>query len=198
MSEYQYYEFQAIDRPLTKREQRKLRGYSTRATITSTRFVNEYHWGDFKGDPAEWMEKHFDAFLYLANWGSRQLTLRIPEKFLSLKTAKSYCDGNAASARAKGKFIILDFHSHDEDGGWEEDGAGWLTSLKTLRSMIINGDRRALYLARLLNVQAGEVGKGAHEPPCPSGLRRLSAPLKAFAEFMRIDSDKIAAAAGCE
>ena len=50
MSEYQYYEFQAIDRPLSEREGRVLRACSTRATITSTRFVNHYEWGDLKGD----------------------------------------------------------------------------------------------------------------------------------------------------
>ena len=33
MSEYQYYEFQAIDRPLTVEEMQILRGYSTRARI---------------------------------------------------------------------------------------------------------------------------------------------------------------------
>jgi hypothetical protein len=33
MSEYQYYEFQAIDRPLTKSEMADLRSYSTRALI---------------------------------------------------------------------------------------------------------------------------------------------------------------------
>ena len=32
MSEYQYYEFQAIDRPLTPQEQATLRKYSSRAT----------------------------------------------------------------------------------------------------------------------------------------------------------------------
>jgi hypothetical protein len=31
VSEYQYYEFQAVDRPLTEREMRELRAYSTRA-----------------------------------------------------------------------------------------------------------------------------------------------------------------------
>ena len=68
MSEYQYFEFQAIDRPLTVDEMSELRSYSTRARITPTSFVNEYSWGDFKGDEDAWMEKYFDAFLYLANW----------------------------------------------------------------------------------------------------------------------------------
>src|SRR5258708_34438650 len=62
MSEYQYYESQAPDRPLTQREMRELRKYSTRATITDTRFVNHYEWGNFKGDVSTWMRKYFDAF----------------------------------------------------------------------------------------------------------------------------------------
>jgi hypothetical protein len=44
MSEYQYYEFLALDRALTQHDIRELRKYSTRATITATRFVNHYEW----------------------------------------------------------------------------------------------------------------------------------------------------------
>ncbi|MFF7926153.1 hypothetical protein ACFZDP_34315 [Streptomyces mirabilis] len=45
VSEYQYYEFLAVDRPLTEAEIAQVRALSTRARITSTSFVNEYHWG---------------------------------------------------------------------------------------------------------------------------------------------------------
>lgn len=58
MSEYQYYEFSAIDRPLSAREMNELRSYSTRAHITPTSFVNDYSWGSFKGDEHAWMEKN--------------------------------------------------------------------------------------------------------------------------------------------
>ena len=51
MSEYQCYEFVALDRPLIAKEMAELRGISTRAEITPTRFWNEYHWGDLKADP---------------------------------------------------------------------------------------------------------------------------------------------------
>jgi hypothetical protein len=44
VSEYQYYEFVALDRPLTPAEMVELRSISTRAQITPTRFFNEYHW----------------------------------------------------------------------------------------------------------------------------------------------------------
>jgi len=101
MSEYQYYEFQAIDRPLTPREMAELRKYSTRATINCTRFVNSYEWGDFKGDASAWMERYFDAFVYVANWGTRELMLRFPRGVLHLETAKQYCRDEAARPRPR-------------------------------------------------------------------------------------------------
>jgi len=52
MSEYQYYEFQAIDRSLTMAEQQELRALSTRARINATSFVNTCEWGDLKGNPS--------------------------------------------------------------------------------------------------------------------------------------------------
>ena len=42
MSEYQYYEFLAIDRPLSEPETAALRAISSRARITPVSFVNEY------------------------------------------------------------------------------------------------------------------------------------------------------------
>jgi len=56
MSEYQYYEFKAVDNPLTKKDMQALRNLSTRATITPTSFVNECNWGDFKGNPLKLVE----------------------------------------------------------------------------------------------------------------------------------------------
>lgn len=67
MSEYQYYEFQAIDRPLTREEMAELRSCSSRASISPSRFDNEYHWGDFKGDRSEWMNRHIIAEEPVAN-----------------------------------------------------------------------------------------------------------------------------------
>ncbi len=198
MSEYQYYEFQAIDRPLTQQEQREVRSVSTRATITATRFTNHYEWGDFKGNSAVWMEKYFDAFLYLSNWGTHELMLRLPRRVLDLETAKRYCCGDPASARLKRDFVILELVSDNEAGDWEgdwDDGSGWLSSLIPLRSDVAGGDHRALYLAWLLCVQSGNLKDEAAEPPVPAGLGNLTASLKAFADFLRIDGDLITAAA---
>lgn len=98
MSEYQHYEFVAVDRPLDASELRALRGLSTRAHITSTSFVDTYEWGNFRGDPRVLVERYFDAFLYLANWGTRELIFRLPARLIELETAQRYCIGDTGSA----------------------------------------------------------------------------------------------------
>jgi hypothetical protein len=196
MSEYQYYEFQAVDRPLTDEEMRELRAVSTRATITPTRFVNEYHWGDFKGNPSRWMERYFDAFLYFANWGTRQLMLRLPRRVLDLQTAARYCFGESATARSAGEFTILEFLSDEEPGDeWYDEGHGALSALIPLRADLAGGDHRALYLGWLLCAQNEEMDEDEPEPPIPPGLGKLTGGLRAFADSLRIDRDLIAAAA---
>lgn len=114
---------------------------------------------------------------------------------LGLKTAKRYCRGKAASARSKGEFVILDFYSDDEPGDDIDDGSGWLSALIPLRADIANSDYRALYLAWLLCAQQGELDDDEFEPPVPPGLGTLTASLKAFAEFLRIDGNLITVAA---
>ena len=109
-----------------------------------TRFTKLYTFGDFKGNPARIIEKYFDAYLYLANWGTRKFTLRLPRQGLDLGRVRLYCAGESASVRAKGQFVILDFCSEEEGGDWEEEGQGWLSSLIPLRADIAGGDYRAL------------------------------------------------------
>ncbi len=195
MSEYQYYEFQAIDRPLTAKEMSELRSCSTRAHITPASFVNDYAWGSFKGDEDVWMEEYFDAFLYLANWGTHVLKLRLPARLLDQETAERYCGGDSARVRVKSGKVILSFVSQDEEsGGWVE-GEGHLSPLISVRAELARGDLRALYLGWLLRAQAGDLDDDDTEPPVPPGLGQLSASLESLAEFLRIDGDLLHVAA---
>ena len=195
MSEYQYYEFLALDRPLTDKQRAELRSLSTRAEITATRFVNEYHWGDLKGDPQKMMERYFDAFLYLANWGTRRLIFRLPRGVLDEETAGLYCYTDAASvAGTAGHLIVSLYADRDPDDYWEEPG-GQLAAMVQARSELAAGDLRLLYLGWLLAVQSDDVDDEDTEPPVPAGLGELSAPLQAIADFVQIDKDLIAVAA---
>jgi hypothetical protein len=195
MSEYQYYEFQAVDRPLSNKQMEALSRYSSRAQITPTSFVNVYNYGDFRGDPDKLVGKYFDAFLYIANWGTRRFMLRVPKRLLDPAMATSYSAGDCLSSRQKGDHLVLSFRSADEESyGWVE-GEGWLASLLPIRAALMRGDHRALYLGWLLGAQDKEVDDEAVEPAVPPGLGELDAPLARLAEFLRIDEDLIAAAA---
>lgn len=197
MSEYQYYEFVAIDRPLTVAEQAELRAVSTRGRISASSFVNDYQWGDLKADPREWMERYFDAHLYLANWGSRRIALRLPVQLLDPQLAAEYCVGRAASSWNTDEHVILDLYSRDDEGGddewWEDEGA--LASIVPVRAELAAGDQRLLYLAWLLCVQNEELDEDELEPPVPAGLAELSGPLQRLADFLRLDEELLDVAA---
>lgn len=193
MSEYQYYEFQAIDKPLSEKDMDSLGDLSSRAIITPTSFINEYNYGDFRGSPLKLMGKYFDAFLYVANWGTRWFMLRVPRKLIDIDMARQYCIGDSATIHEKGEYLIFEFTSETEDYEWEE-GEGWLSSLISLRSDILGGDYRCLYLAWLFCVQMDEFEENEVEPPVPPNLGNLNASLNSFINFMRINTDLVTVA----
>ena len=195
MSEYQYYEFQKVDGRLSEMQMLELRSYSSRARITPASFINEYNFGSFKGNPNVWMEKYFDGFLYMANWGTREVQLAVPARLLPLKTAEKYCSNQAASSREKVGKLIFTFLSEDEpDEEWLE-GGGNLSPLLQIRNELAQGDFRSLYLGWLMGVQTGELEPTQTEPPVPPNLDSLSGAQANLAEFFRLDPDLLAAAA---
>ncbi|WP_090901512.1 hypothetical protein [Azotobacter beijerinckii] len=206
MSEYQYYEFAAIDRPLTPQQQAELRSRSTRATITASSFINEYHWGDLKGDPLDWMRRYFDAHVYYANWGSCCLLLRLPRATLEQAVLDAFVlpaeRGSAFSASATDEHWILDWSDWDEEGTgdcerfWDEESQRWMARLLPLRDELLRGDTRPLYLGWLARLCGGELDDAAVEPPLPAGLQTLSGAQQALVEYLQIDPDWLAAAAG--
>lgn len=203
MSEYQYYEFVALDRPLNAQAQAEVRALSTRARITATSFVNEYEWGDFRGDPDQLVERHYDAHLYLANWGTRHLMLRLPRALLDLDAVEPYLVDEQVVAWTTDTHLVLDLHNHDEtdDSYYEPHGA--LSRIVAVRDELATGDHRALYLAWLAGYGTWERDEDAFdreaddepEPPVPAGLRTLTTAQRALADFLRLDDDLLTVAA---
>ena len=199
MSEYQYYEFQAVDRPLTKAEREMLRGLSTRARITATSFTNHYEWGDFKGDPRRLMESCFDLHLYLANWGTRRLMIRVPRRFLDPLDLESFLsEVDWVKVWTSGDNLIVDIWRDEvelDDEEWD-DGSGWLAALASLRADLLSGDLRLFYLLWLTAVEEDFVPVDTAEPL--PGIGPLTGALEAAADFFGIGRDLLeAAVASC-
>ncbi|MFF3326522.1 hypothetical protein [Streptomyces sp. NPDC002889] len=205
MAEYQHYQF-AVDAPLSDGQLAEIRALTTRARLTRHSFVNTYSWGDFKGDPQKLVETHYDAHLYFANWGTRQVILRWPAAALPLDVAETYCASHSAISRESGGYVLITLESDPEDAMEDfndlfdfEDGPDtaeeWLPSITRARQQVAEGDLRLLYLAWLLCLQNGELDDDDLEPALPPGLADLPEPLADLAEFVRIDQDLIAAAA---
>jgi hypothetical protein len=194
MSEYQYYEFQAIDRPLGEADRKALRDLSTRARITATSFANAYEWGDFKGDPAKLVERWFDLHLYFANWGSRRLMIRLPKRLVDRGLVDAFLrEVDCAELRVSGENLILDITRDEVESEDWDDGSGRLAALAPLRADVLAGDLRLFYLLWLTAVEADAFE--ADEPEPMPGIGPMTASLEAFAEFFGIDGDLIQAAA---
>ncbi len=175
---------------------------SSRAEITPTSFTNTYNYGDFRGNPAKLMDRYFDAFVYVANWGTHRFMLRIPVRFLDVEAASAYAVNEAVEIDDKKEHVVIEFVSQEEGGDWV-DGEPWMASLIGVRAELMRGDFRALYIGWLSSLRtrfgedADDLGEEGEElkPPVPPGLAKLSAPLKELAEFLRVDDDLIETAA---
>ncbi|OJW14702.1 MAG: hypothetical protein BGO49_17090 [Planctomycetales bacterium 71-10] len=196
MSEYQYYEFRALDRPLDRKAMDDLRKLSSRAEITPTSFTNTYHYGDFRGKPADLMDRYFDAFLYVANWGTRDLSFRLPEGALDLEAARAYEAEDVLEVREGKGFLVVDLHWNIEggDGGWIE-GEEFMPDLLPVRDLLLRGDLRPLYITWLSGLFENDEAEDRPEPPVPPGLKKLPPELEALAEFFRVDPLLLKAAA---
>jgi hypothetical protein len=105
-----------------------------------------------------------------------------------------YCRTRSASARTSGPWLILDFEVQFEDQDGLEEPRGKLGAIAPVRSDLVAGDLRLLYLGWLLSVQAGEADESS-APACPPGMGSLTGALAAFAEFMGLHSETLARAA---
>jgi len=191
MGGYEYYEFRAVERPLTKKELADLRRYARDADITPTKFVYEDWYEKFRADANVWMERYFDAFIRNTEWGDRELKVRVPSRFLDLGTARRYANGHASLAWEKDGNVILGFRLADEPE-WEWEGE--LDELLPLRDELARGDLRPLYLAWLAAVQFEDEDESL-EPPVPPGLGKLTKAQLALADFLDLDAAHLDVAA---
>ena len=197
MSEYQYYEFQAIDRPLTEEEQRAVSRLSSRVDPHPRQAVFVYHYSDLPADERELLVKYYDAMFYIANWGTTRLMFRFPQALIDVRQIEPYCVEDAVTYETIGEYVVLDIFWNDEGGEYSDwvEGDGFLDGLISLREAILRQDYRVLYLAWLSAFHTGMMEEDEVEPPVPPGLQKLTPALRRFMEAFHVDEALVAAAA---
>jgi hypothetical protein len=209
VSEYQYHEWQAVDRVLTPDERAAVNDLSSHIDVSPSRAVVTYHWSNFRHDPKKVLLKYFDGYFYLANWGNLRLMFRFPKGLLDEADIEPYCMAEQITFETADRHQVLDLDFNPEDGqGWIEAEAG-LSLFLPLRADLLAGDFRLLYLAWLkamtLYGAVDEVGESENndldqlaydrEPPVPPGLKKLSPPLQNFVQVFEINPFLVQAAA---
>lgn len=206
MSEYQYHEWQTVDRVLTPAEQAAVNQLSSHIEVSPAKAVVTYHWSDFRHDPKEVLLSYFDAYFYQANWGSLRLMFRFPKELLDETELEPYMDGEVVSFEAVGKYQVLDIDFNPEDDGWMEEADVNLSDFISLRADLLQGDYRLLYLTWLKEMtfygepedeQDGDEDSQTHdlEPPIPPGLKKLTPALNNVVRVFDIDPFLVQAAA---
>ena len=190
MSEYQSYEFRAIDQPLDPDVQAKLRRISSRGEVTPSSFSNEYNWGDFKGDPVQLMWDGFDVFAYYANWGTHWCMFRIPRGVFDEVAEQYQCEMLSVSVSKTHQ--LLDFRCEDEPPDYDYD-VPWIGRLMSVRAELLAGDARPLMLGWLAGCWGLEDDDPV--PPIPPGMGELTATQESLADFLYVDVDLLAAVA---
>lgn len=125
------------------------------------------------------MELYYDAHLYFANWGTRQLMLRLNREVLSSDVVEEYCVDESIKAWVAGESVILSFATEDYEGDFDLD-VDPLPGLVGVRAELTAGDLRPLYLSWLASLASGEDEPEPEddelEPPVPPGLTLLTGP----------------------
>lgn len=198
MSEFQYVYFAAVDRRLDDQAMQFMRKQSSRAEITNWTFINEYHYGDFRGDPHQMLQRGYDVHLHYANFGIRRLMFRLPN---GLPGGKEFfdrcgedCETIAWKSDQKGDGGILEINPEADAGTYSDpdvDLAAMMAALPEIRKSLSSGDQRVLYLMWLATAFSGD----SIEPPVPAGLQSLTSALSELGAFYELPSDLIAAAA---
>jgi hypothetical protein len=198
MSEYQYYEFLAIERELTSKEMSALCNISSRAEITPVSLTNVYNFGDFKGNPTDLVRQYFNAHVYMANWGTALFMINLPLEAISRETAETMQSADFLDFKAfKNLWVItwsLDDEPEDLDRFVMDDGRSWMKRLVPIREELLRGDLRSLYIGWLAAMAKEMIDDEELEPLSLEGLGSLTPAQQALAEFLEVDSDLLAGA----
>lgn len=187
MSEYQYHEFCSISEPLSSDAREEMLSLSSRAKVGTHGAQYVYNYGDFRGEPEALLVKYFDAYFYIANWGSLQLGFKYLAKDIDAAELEKFCKEDFITCTSHDKYVVLSIDYHTEDGfcGWI-DGEGMLPELLPLYHQIKSGDYQ------LLDILASAYDEETGIHPIDASNANLSKADISFLKATELLMDKVA------
>ncbi|PCI35164.1 MAG: hypothetical protein COB50_05605 [Thiotrichales bacterium] len=160
MSEYQYYEFCSIQKPLSQQARQVMQSLSSRAVVGThgACYIYNYNYGDFRGNSSELLLKYFDIFFYISNFGCMELSFKFKQSQVNFEQIKAYCIQDIIICKEHNSHLLLDICINNEEGGGWIDGEGLLPKMLTLHDEIIAGNYDILELAAKIHdkISAGQ------------------------------------------
>jgi len=204
MSEFQYYEFYSIDRPLSSKDKKEIGTWSSRTIPSSRKAIFTYSYGGFPKDENSVLLKYFDAFFYISNWGTKRLMFKFPKELVDFKALKQYQIEvlndyeNGMKVYKKKKHVVIEIYFTEEEGvGWLEEEQSWLENLISLRNEILREDYRSLFLIWFHAIKMKhdyeelKPNFAISQDFIPNNLKNLSSGLKTLIDFFEIDETTI-------
>ena len=92
------------------------------------------------------MERWFDLHLYLANWGTRRLMIRLPQRLVVRSRLDRFLRCvDFVQVRESGENLIVDIHYDDDEPSYTydyDDDTDCLAAMAPLRADVLAGDWR--------------------------------------------------------
>jgi len=206
MSEYQYYEFHAIDQSLDKKELAEISAMSSRVQLNSRKAIFTYSYSDFRYSEEEVLLDYFDYMFYQANWGTKRIMIKFPESLVNYEKLKKYKisidyhDTIEIRVFKKSLYVILDIYVNEEDySDWVDEDYAY--DFLSMRQEILQDDYRAIFLIWLKHLeelyQNEELSSDFSfaKAIIPAKLNHLNATSISARDFFRISHDWINAIA---
>lgn len=193
MSEYQCYQWAMVRRGLSPAQRRMVSELSSHISVNAGSAMVEYHWGDFKHDPIEVLQRHFDVFVYEANWGTQQVAFRFDPGVVDADRLSDFVVEDFLQIRERKEGLLLEA-SFDEN--WVDpccsvehgDETSLLVALEGIHHEFTEGDYRGLFLLWLKACELSDPND-IHDAWIPNGMAQLTEDHQTLIDFIEVNGD---------
>lgn len=202
VSEYQCYQWKKVGGILSPKQRGEVSNLSSHISVGANSAEVTYHYGDFKHDPISVLQRHFDLFLYEANWGTQRVAFRFETDTVVLEELHEFSVGEIITVSEKDGRVLIEAWFDENwiefmDSGYDEyDEPNWqLDAFEVIHRQLMKGDYRGLFLLWLKARQLDPEVENDDAVPIPEGMGQLSGEHGVVVGFIGVDQGVVEAAA---